>query len=100
MKRIVAFVIGALFFLGSYGPAFAVQRGTPEYEKMKEYKRLQREKRNDPSAAPQGEAEGFWAREARRSGFAGTAAMFGNAITGAVPLDKPNSRKASAEQPA
>jgi hypothetical protein len=67
---------------------------------MKEYKRLEREKRNNPSANPQGEADGFWAREARRSGFAGTAAMFGNAITGAIPLDKPNSRKASAEQPA
>lgn len=97
MKRSLVFSVMVLFiFQGA--TAFAVQRGTPEYEKMKEYKRLQREKRNNPSANPQGEAEGFWAREAKRSGFAGTAAMFGNAVTGAIPLDKPNSRKASAEQ--
>ncbi|MGH7197357.1 MAG: hypothetical protein ACREH5_01275 [Candidatus Omnitrophota bacterium] len=91
-KLIVVFVLVSMALCAA-GPVFAVQRGTPEYEKMKEYKRLQREKKNNPSAQPQGEAEGFWAREAKRSGFAGTAAMFGNALTGAVPLDKPNSRK-------
>jgi hypothetical protein len=93
MKRTFFALLAAFIVSGSVSPAFAVQRGTPEYEKMKEYKRTQREKRNNPSADPKGEAKGFWAREAERSGFAGTAAMFGNAITGAIPLDKPNSRK-------
>ena len=51
-----------------------------------------REKKKDPQ--PQGEAKGFWRKEAERSGFAGTAAMFGNALGNAVPFEKPNSRKA------
>ena len=91
MKRATVVLFFVLFLFQSISPAFAVQRGTPEYEKMKEYKKTQREKKDNPK--PQGEAEGFWTREAKRSGFAGTAAMFGNTITGAIPLDKPNSRK-------
>jgi hypothetical protein len=70
--------------------AIAAQPGTSEYEKLKEYKKTQREKRNNPAAAGE---KGFWQKEAERSGFAGTAAMFGNAVTGVIPLDKPNSRK-------
>ena len=74
-----------------FGVAFAAERGTPEYERLKEYKKAQREKKDQPQ--PKGEAKGFWQKEAERSGFAGTAAMFGGVVTNAIPLDKPNSRK-------
>ncbi len=70
--------------------ASAAERGTPEYEKMKEYKKAQRENK---SSKPASSEKGFWQREAERSGFAGTGAMFGNAISSVIPLDKPNSLK-------
>ena len=81
-------VLFVLLFQGIY-PVFAATPGTPEYEKLKEYKKSQRERKANPSP----NAKGFWRREAERSGFAGTAAMFGNAVTGVIPLEKPNSRK-------
>ncbi|PIU39865.1 MAG: hypothetical protein COT00_04740, partial [Candidatus Omnitrophica bacterium CG07_land_8_20_14_0_80_50_8] len=85
---IVFFVL--LFLVSFSGFALAAKAGTPEYEKLKEYKKTQREKNNLPETA---RAKGFWQKEAERSGLAGTAAMFGNAVTDALPLDKPNSRK-------
>ena len=91
MKKWVGFVIAVLFIFQGTGVALAIPRGTPEYEKMKEYKRLQREKKKDPQ--PQGQAKGFWQKEAERSGFAGTAAMFGGVLGNAIPFEKPNSRK-------
>ena len=90
MKKVIVFFLGSLFLLNGFGLALAAQPGTLEYEKLKAYKKTQREKKNNPAAANE---KGFWRKEAERSGFAGTAAMFGNAIAGAVPLDKPNSRK-------
>ena len=92
MKKITMFFLTVLFLFNFFGFAAAAQPGTPEYEKLKEYKKTQREKKNTP-AAPTGGEKGFWQKEAERSGFAGTAAMFGNAVSGVVPLDKPNSRK-------
>ena len=93
MKKGLMFFVTAIFLINFSGFASAAQPGTPEYEKLKEYKKTQREnKKNAPAASATGE-KGFWQKEAERSGFAGTAAMFGNAISDAVPLDKPNSRK-------
>lgn len=89
MKK-AALVLGLILL--TQGFAVAAERGTPEYDKMKEYKKAQREQRDREKTS--GEIkEGFWAREAKRSGFAGTGAMFGNGIASVVPLDKPNSRK-------
>ena len=102
MKKIAAGFIGLAFVLAFSAPAFAVQRGTPEYQKMIEVKKAQREKREAKKAVEKTAVEsgtagpkkpGFWQREAARSGFAGTGAMFGNAVHSVVPLDKPNSRK-------
>jgi hypothetical protein len=93
MKRTCVFVFAAVVFFQSAGISFAIPRGTPEYEKMKEYKRQQRELKNNPTARPQGQASGFWAREASRSGLAGTAAMFGGVLSSAIPLEKPNARR-------
>ena len=90
MKKVIVFFLGSLFLFNSFGFALAAQPGTPEYEKLKAYKKTQREKKNSPATANE---KGFWQKEAERSGFAGTAAMVGNAVSGAVPLDKPNSRK-------
>ena len=92
MKKITLFFLTVLFLFGFFGFAAAAQPGTPEYEKLKEYKKTQREKKSAPAASTAGE-KGFWQKEAERSGFAGTAAMFGNAVSSVVPLDKPNSRK-------
>ena len=90
MKKIQIVFLMILFLSNLLGFAAAAQPGTPEYEKLKEYKRAQREKKNTPATAGE---KGFWQKEAERSGFAGTAAMFGNAVAGVVPLEKPNSRK-------
>jgi len=91
MKKVLSVFLLTFLLVEGFGVAFAAQRGTPEYEKMKEYKKAQREKKDHPQ--PQGEAKGFWQKEAERSGFAGTAAMIGGAVTNAIPLDKPNSGK-------
>ena len=89
MKKIqIVFLV--ILFLSNLLSLASAQPGTPEYEKLKEYKKTQREHRKNPAA---GSEKGFWQKEADRSGFAGTAAMFGNAVAGAVPLEKPNSRK-------
>ena len=84
-------VLLVLLFQGM--SAVAATPGTPEYEKLKEYKKAERERK--ANASPESQEKGFWQKEAERSGFAGTAAMFGNAVTGVIPLDKPNSRKES-----
>ena len=90
MKKITMVFLTALFLSNFFSFAMAAQPGTPEYEKLKEYKKAQREKQKNPAASGE---KGFWQKEAERSGFAGTAAMFGNAVSGVIPLDKPNSRK-------
>ncbi len=91
MKRGLSVVVLFVFLFQGVYTAIAATRGTPEYEKLKEYKKAQKEKKSSSSPGP----KGFWQKEAERSGFAGTAAMFGNAAAAAVPLDKPNSRKDS-----
>ncbi len=90
MKKFYTFFLMMILFLNVSSLVLASQPGTPEYEKLKEYKKEQREKRKNPPAKTE---KGFWQKEAERSGLAGTAAMFGNALSDAVPLDKPNSRK-------
>ena len=95
-KWIVMLMVGVILTGGS---ALAVPRGTPEYEQLKEYKRKQHAEREQKKVQENsGQApkeKNFWQREAERSGFAGTGAMFSNALANAVPLDKPNSRKTS-----
>ncbi len=90
MKKIFIIFVAAFLLADLAGLSLAAQPGTPEYEKLKAYKKAQREKKSNPSASSE---KGFWQKEAERSGFAGTAAMFSNAVTGVIPLDKPNSRK-------
>ncbi|HXV19264.1 MAG TPA: hypothetical protein VD883_04215 [Candidatus Omnitrophota bacterium] len=96
MKKVVSAALLLLTVFLVSETASAAQRGTPEYEALKEYKRQQREKKAG-NPEPKGEAKGFWAKEASRSGLAGTAAMFGGAISSAVPFEKPNSRKNQAQ---
>ncbi len=95
MKKIIVFSL----FMALAAPAFAVQRGTPEYDQMKAIKQKQREekklKKTSESAPNTKTEKGFWQREAERSGFAGTGAMFNKAISAAIPLDKLNSKKES-----
>ena len=74
-------------------PTMAAQKGTAEYQALKEYKNKQRELRKQEKTSPAEKGKGFWQREAERSGFAGTAAMISNGIGNAIPLDKPNSEK-------
>ncbi len=92
MKKVAAVLI-SLFV--AQGVAFAAQRGTAEYNALKEYKTKQRAEREAEKANPEPKSKEstFWSREAERSGFAGTGAMFSNGISRLVPLDKPNSRK-------
>jgi hypothetical protein len=89
MKKSVAL----LLFVLLASPALAAQRGTPEYEALKAYKKTQHEKKEHEKAAPAAHVKGFWEREAERSGLAGTGAMVTNAVTCALPLNKPNSGK-------
>lgn len=101
MKRSILFLMAALMAFDLSVAQAGPQRGTPEYEKLAAYKKAQfaerqaekeAEAKGTPSTAKK---PGFWQKEAERSGFAGTGAMFGNAISSVVPLDKPNSRKSS-----
>ena len=87
MNRVISVLVFlVVLFQGSQ--VMAMDQGTPEYAKMKEYKKAQREK------AKTGPAEkNFWQKEAERSGLAGTFAAATNMVSNAVPLDKPNSRK-------
>lgn len=85
MKRFAAVLFGILLAV----PALAAQPGTPEYTKLVELKKAQRAAREAEKANPGQKAKGFWQKEAERSGFAGTGAMFTNAIGGAIPLQKP-----------
>ena len=76
------------------GPALAAQRGTAEYEKLKEYKKKKHEEKVAASAEGAAPKEkGFWQREGERSGFTGTGAMFTRGVSSAFPFEKPNSRK-------
>ncbi len=90
MRKAVRMSVLIVLLAGLSVPVLAAERGTPEYEKMKEYKKAQRENKGSKPASTE---KGFWQKEAERSGFAGTGAMFGNAISSVIPLDKPNSRK-------
>ena len=90
MKKISGALLGILLLCQAFGVGFAAERGTPEYENLKQYKREQRELRDSPQIPKE---KGFWQREAERSGFAGTGAMFGNAIASAIPVEKPSSKK-------
>lgn len=95
MKKIATWLFIFTLFASEWGAVWAAERGTEEYKRLVELKKAQREKK--ATAKPQGtpQEKNFWQREAERSGFAGTAAMFGNAIGGVIPLDKPNSRKSN-----
>lgn len=75
------------------GVSWSAEPGTAEYKKMADYKKAQREKKAAAKTQGVPEEKNFWQKEAERSGFTGTAAMFGNAIGGVIPVDKPNSRK-------
>lgn len=89
MKKIVALFA---FILLLQGAAVAAERGTPEYEKLKEYKKAQRAQREREKADPSIKKPGFWAREGSRSGLTGTKNMFGSMIGSVIPGDKPGSR--------
>ncbi len=81
MRKIVAVL---LFVAMTQGSALAAQRGTPEYEKLKELKKTERaQKASEKAAAGSSSGTGsFWQRETERSGLAGTGAMVGNSISG------------------
>ena len=93
MKKFAGLFVTLAFFTQFAGPAFAAERGSEEYKKLVELKKAQREKKATAKAQGVPQEPNFWQKEASRSGLAGTAAMFGNAVSSAVPLDKPNSRK-------
>jgi len=90
MKKAVAVL---LLFLSAQAVVFAATPGTPEYAELSAYKKAQREQKEKEKANPSLKQKGFWAKEAERSGFAGTGAMFAGAVGSVVPLDKPGSRK-------
>jgi hypothetical protein len=85
MKKSIFVLLGMLLVV----PAFAAEKGTPEYQKLVELKKAQRAAREAEKTNPTEKPKGFWQREAERSGFAGTGAMFTNAVANVVPLEKP-----------
>ena len=93
MKKIGVIVFAAFILIGTSAPVFAATQGTRESNRLKELKKVQREKKAQAAANPATKEKGFWQKEAERSGFAGTGAMLGNAVSGVMPLEKPNSCK-------
>jgi hypothetical protein len=91
MKKIVALFAFVAFFHGATAIA-SPERGTPEYAKLQEYKKVQREQREREKADPSSKKPGFWAREGSRSGLTGTGNMFGGIIGNVIPGEKPGSR--------
>ena len=75
-KRTGIFI--ALVVLISASSAMAAERGTPEYERLKEYKKAQREGKGTPGAASGKKAPGFWEKEGERSGLGSTGSNVGN----------------------
>ena len=64
--------MGILAFSLMAGSAWALSPAEAEkerYEQVKAVKKAQREAREKKKNVPQGEAHGFWKREAERSGF-------------------------------
>ena len=82
MKRILG-ILTVLFLLQPATFAGAAQRGTAEYEKMKEYKKAQREKKSSGPAE-----KNFWQKEAERSGLAGGAVALGRVATGRLSSEE------------
>lgn len=94
MRNFLAGLFLTLVLISSSELCFAAQRGTPEYQKLVEYKRLKREEKEKRAQGVVPPAEpGFWQKEGERSGLSATGRMFGNALGNAMPLDKPNSGK-------
>ena len=64
--------------------AMAAQKGTPEYEQMKELKKKQREERpkQQPADSKPSKSDLFWKSEGERSGFSGVGSGIGNSIHG------------------
>ncbi len=91
MKKLMALLVLGVFCQGT---VFAAPRGTAEYERLKELKKAQREARERGQANAASGEKGFWAREAERSGLAGTGAMFSNTAAKINPLDSPAERRA------
>ena len=72
-----------LLLVAFASPAFAAQRGTPEYEQLKAMKKKEREAKAQKSTSDtSSNASTFWQREAERSGFAGTGKALGSSISG------------------
>ena len=88
MKKIILFLALTVLVQSA---AFA----ETDRERLIAYKKQQRELKEREKANPSPKAKGFWAREASRSGFAGTGAMLSGAVFSVVPLDKPNSKRES-----
>lgn len=85
MKKPFVLVLSILCAAALAAPAFAAKKGTPEYERLAALKKERREQREREKANPAERKKGFWQKEAERSGLAGTAAMFGNAVDRVVP---------------
>jgi hypothetical protein len=71
MKKTIGLFVAVLFLTTSFGVAMAAQRGTPEYEKLKEYKKAQRAKKESAPATKSAVSE-FWKKEGDRSGLSQT----------------------------
>lgn len=104
MKKAFALALFLALFCGSF--AFAAERGTAEYERLKEYKRAQREEREAQKANPEAGArkgKSFWQKEGERSGLGGTGSRIRGIFKDLNPMpflkeqqEKYNARKASA----
>jgi hypothetical protein len=99
MNKVMAVSLFVLVALGSADLALAAQRGTPEYEALKEYKRKKKAEKEAAKAAesadPGVKEKSFWEKEAERSGFAGTGAMFARGVDSVNPfkgLDQPREK--------
>ncbi len=90
MKRNISALIVSVLFLSGLVPAFSAEPGSPEYQKMKEYKAAQRKAREAQEANGGGntvkKAPGFWDREGERSGLTQTGQGMGSFFKNINPV--------------
>ena len=98
MKKVIGMLVFTVFLLQGAMIASAAERGTPEYERIKEYKKVQREKKMNEKQTSGGNGSAFWSKELDRSGLKEVGPKVGKFVKGLNPAPFFKSQKEKYEQ--